>query len=201
MKQETFTRPPDGDHDHGWWLIPFCFVLVAGALISTLIRLWIRMRVTRNLGWDDLMISIAMVSNRSPSPSAKLLNQRPGHNYHGERFRHRRGYRWLGKTRILPDSNATEGFRSSRLDRLRANLHYVHADQSLDLSLSTPHREYQDGHKGHVRIDRGNGSFQHDQRFPASWHLQAARCLVECEGPRNMFVETSIYEHHHCSRR
>lgn len=63
MKQETFTRPADGDHDRGWWLIPFCFVLVTGALISTLIRLWIRLRVTRNLGWDDFLISIAMVSN------------------------------------------------------------------------------------------------------------------------------------------
>jgi len=61
MKKETFDRPPDGDRSHGWAILAVCFSLVAIAFVSTAIRLWIRTRVTRNLGWDDILMSIAMV--------------------------------------------------------------------------------------------------------------------------------------------
>lgn len=64
MKKQIYERPPDGDIHRGWFLIPYCWILVCAALISTFIRLWIRIRVTRNLGWDDFWIVLALVSNR-----------------------------------------------------------------------------------------------------------------------------------------
>lgn len=56
MNEETFSVPPNGDVDQG-------LALVVVAFVSTVTRIWIRARVTRNLGWDDFFILLAMVSN------------------------------------------------------------------------------------------------------------------------------------------
>ena len=50
-----------------------CWALVAGALVSTILRIWIRVRLTRDLSWDDGIMAIAMVSIGPPSVDAAVL--------------------------------------------------------------------------------------------------------------------------------
>jgi len=66
MIQEPFSRPTGGDIDQGWAILSVCWAFVIFALVSTILRVWIRARLTRNLGWDDLIMSIAMVSSPEP---------------------------------------------------------------------------------------------------------------------------------------
>ena len=61
MKAETFAVPDNGDVDKGWAILSTSWALVAVAFVSTITRIWIRARLTRNLGWDDFFISLAMV--------------------------------------------------------------------------------------------------------------------------------------------
>lgn len=65
MKQETFTRPPDGDVDKGWAILAICWAFIACAFISTMLRVWVRSRITHNLGGDDYVAVAAMVRARS----------------------------------------------------------------------------------------------------------------------------------------
>lgn len=62
MKEYQFSRPPDGDRSQGWALLAVCWAFVAAALATTILRVWVRTRLTRNLGWDDYYMIIAMVS-------------------------------------------------------------------------------------------------------------------------------------------
>lgn len=62
MKAETFAVPDNGDVDKGWAILSSCWALVAVAFVSTITRIWIRARLTRNLSWDDFFISLAMVN-------------------------------------------------------------------------------------------------------------------------------------------
>ena len=62
MKEYQFSRPPDGDRSQGWALLSVCWAFVAAALVSTILRVWVRVKLTRNLGWDDHHMIIAMVS-------------------------------------------------------------------------------------------------------------------------------------------
>lgn len=66
MKQETFTRPPDGDVDQGWAILAICWAFIACALVSTMLRVWVRSRLTHNLKGDDYVAVAAMV--RKPLP-------------------------------------------------------------------------------------------------------------------------------------
>ena len=61
MKEQSFSPPPGGDVDQGWAVLAVCWSFVALAFCSTVLRVWIRARLTRNLGYDDLVMSIAMV--------------------------------------------------------------------------------------------------------------------------------------------
>ena len=65
MKQETFAPPPNGDVDKGWAVLAICWAFIACALISTMLRVWVRSRITRNLGADDYVAVAAMVRQRS----------------------------------------------------------------------------------------------------------------------------------------
>lgn len=62
MKEQSFVQPDNGDVDQGWALLAVCWVFVTFALISTILRVWVRTRLTRNLGSDDYNMIIAMVS-------------------------------------------------------------------------------------------------------------------------------------------
>lgn len=64
MKHETFAPPPDGDVDQGWALLAICWAFIACALTSTMLRVWVRSRITRNLGCDDYIAVAAMVRAR-----------------------------------------------------------------------------------------------------------------------------------------
>ncbi|KAL8838515.1 MAG: hypothetical protein Q9176_005067 [Flavoplaca citrina] len=62
MKEYQFSRPPDGDRSQGWALLSVCWAFVAAALVSTILRVWVRVKLTRNLGWDDHHMIIAMTT-------------------------------------------------------------------------------------------------------------------------------------------
>ena len=61
MKQETFSRPSNGDVDQGWAILAICWAFIACALLSTMLRVWVRSRLTHNLGGDDHVAVAAMV--------------------------------------------------------------------------------------------------------------------------------------------
>lgn len=61
MKEYQFSRPPDGDRSQGWAILSVCWAFVLAALATTVLRVWVRVRLTRNLRWDDHNIIIAMV--------------------------------------------------------------------------------------------------------------------------------------------
>lgn len=64
MKQETFAPPSNGDVDRGWALLAICWAFIACALISTMLRVWVRSRITHNLRGDDYVAVAAMVWTR-----------------------------------------------------------------------------------------------------------------------------------------
>lgn len=69
MKEQTFARPDNGDVDKGWAVLAVCWAFVACAFISTVLRVWVRVRLTRNMGPDDFNMIAAMVSIASLSIS------------------------------------------------------------------------------------------------------------------------------------
>ncbi|KAL9001092.1 MAG: hypothetical protein Q9188_005517 [Gyalolechia gomerana] len=62
MKEYQFIRPEDGDRSQGWAILAVCWAFVIAAFLTTLLRVWVRVRLTRNLGWDDHNIIIAMAT-------------------------------------------------------------------------------------------------------------------------------------------
>ena len=91
MKEHQFSRPPDGDRDQGWALLAVCWAFVATAFATTILRVWVRLRLTRNLGWDDYYMMIAMVSKQSHGfllATYWLL----GNDHHRRRSRYLRGH-------------------------------------------------------------------------------------------------------------
>ncbi len=61
MKQETFAPSLGGDIDKGWAILSVCWAFVLCAFISTALRVWVRARLTHNLGVDDAVMALAMV--------------------------------------------------------------------------------------------------------------------------------------------
>lgn len=84
MKVETFAVPDNGDVDRGWAILPSCWGLVAVAFVSTVTRIWVRARLTRNLGWDDFFISLAMLTTIIGAGfiTAEVLNGLGRHEYY-----------------------------------------------------------------------------------------------------------------------
>lgn len=62
MKEQTFARLDNGDVDKGWVVLAVCWASVTCAFISTVLRVWVRVRLTRNMGPDDFNMVAAMVS-------------------------------------------------------------------------------------------------------------------------------------------
>ncbi|KAL6717791.1 hypothetical protein ACLMJK_003876 [Lecanora helva] len=62
MKAETFAKPDGGDVDQGWAVLAVCWAFVTCAFISTLLRVWVRWKITRNIGADDWVIVAAMMT-------------------------------------------------------------------------------------------------------------------------------------------
>lgn len=61
MKKYAFAEPSDGDVDKGWAVLAVCWAFVLCALMNTLLRAWLRLRLTKNFGSDDSIMVIAMV--------------------------------------------------------------------------------------------------------------------------------------------
>ena len=61
MKEYTFAVPDNGDVDKGWAILSVCWAFVLCALVSTALRVWVRIKLTRNIGWDDHIMTLAMV--------------------------------------------------------------------------------------------------------------------------------------------
>ena len=62
MQEHYFMVPTDGDVDRGWALLAVCWSFILCAFITTALRVFVRSRLTRNLGWDDFWMVTAMVS-------------------------------------------------------------------------------------------------------------------------------------------
>ena len=73
MKQETFAPPRNGDVDQGWAILAICWAFITCALISTMLRVWVRSRITRNLGGDDYVAVAAMVRARTHDVEKSLF--------------------------------------------------------------------------------------------------------------------------------
>ncbi len=63
MKEIIYTLPPLGDQDQERGYLAAAWILVMTAVLTTIIRILVRARLTRNLGWDDFWIVVCMVSN------------------------------------------------------------------------------------------------------------------------------------------
>lgn len=60
MKEFEGGRPAFGDKDQGYALLAVCWAFIVCAFVSTVLRVWVRVKLTRNIGWDDYNMMIAM---------------------------------------------------------------------------------------------------------------------------------------------
>ena len=74
MKDYQFTPPHGGNESQGWALLSVCWAFVTVASITTLLRVFIRTKLTHNFGADDTVMVMCLVcpSILSPLPSAPL---------------------------------------------------------------------------------------------------------------------------------
>lgn len=73
MKQETFAPPPNGDVDQGWAILAIVWAFIACALISTVLRVLVRSRITHNLAIDDYVAVAAMVRTHNYGVETRSL--------------------------------------------------------------------------------------------------------------------------------
>lgn len=59
---EALPEPQGGDQNRGPAFLVVALLFFALALVSVLLRLYARVRILGLTGWDDLLISLAMVS-------------------------------------------------------------------------------------------------------------------------------------------
>lgn len=62
MQEHHFDVPVGGDVSHGWAILAVCWAFNLVAFITTVLRVFVRSRLTRNLGSDDYVMVAAMVS-------------------------------------------------------------------------------------------------------------------------------------------
>ena len=79
MIEQTFARPESEDVDRGWVVLAVCWAFVACAFISTVLRVWVRVRLTRNMGLDDYNMIVAMVSTSRLSVGKCKIHGLPRH--------------------------------------------------------------------------------------------------------------------------
>lgn len=62
MQVEIYSPPANHqDQDRGWALLSVCMAFMACAVLSTILRVFVRARLTRNMGWDDYSMIAATV--------------------------------------------------------------------------------------------------------------------------------------------
>ena len=60
-ESSTLPAPPGGDQNRGPTVEIVTWIFTSIALITVFLRLLTRLRITRNPGWDDFWIGLAMV--------------------------------------------------------------------------------------------------------------------------------------------
>lgn len=60
--------PPGGDQNQGHTVEMVTWVFTSIALVTVFLRLLTRLRLTRNPGWDDFWVTLAMVGIASALP-------------------------------------------------------------------------------------------------------------------------------------
>lgn len=80
MKEYKYVPAPEGDVNQGWALLSVTWAFVLFASITTIVRIVVRGRLTRNLGADDYCIFAANVCN--PLSFLYLLALRKKHVHH-----------------------------------------------------------------------------------------------------------------------
>ena len=61
MKEYTFSMPDGGDESQGWALLAVCWAFVAVAIFTTILRIFVRTKLTHNLGADDWVMVVCVV--------------------------------------------------------------------------------------------------------------------------------------------
>ena len=61
MKEYTFPMPDGGDESQGWALLAVCWAFVTFATFTTMLRVFVRAKLTRNLGSDDWVMIVCLV--------------------------------------------------------------------------------------------------------------------------------------------
>lgn len=139
MKAQTYGPNPEGDEDKGWALLSVCWALVLVAFITTLIRVWIRVRITRNMGMDDIVMMITMVSILSDLWASYLIITEGNDNPRS--WSHiRTGLQRPWTPYVLSHSQSTSTREDYRLGRLDASIHYPWNDQDLHLLVPASYR-------------------------------------------------------------
>lgn len=59
---EARSKPLSGDENRDRAFLIVALLFCVSALLSVLLRLFVRIRILRSTGWDDYLISLAMVS-------------------------------------------------------------------------------------------------------------------------------------------
>ncbi len=122
--------PTDGDRNQGPTVEVVTWVFTSIALITVLLRLFTRLRLTRNPGWDDFWIVIAMVNVTVPgsSPTETLTIPHLVFQFNLRHSRRDCGRKWQWQTPILPRAAPT-------IERHQVEQHRFY---SGDLSILSP---------------------------------------------------------------
>jgi hypothetical protein len=77
MASVALPLTPDGDVNKGPLILTVIWVEFSLAAAILGLRIWIRTRVIRFWGWDDVVMCLALVSAHSRSPPANFWRWRP----------------------------------------------------------------------------------------------------------------------------
>ena len=72
MKEYTFTMPDGGDESQGWAILAVCWAFVVVAVCTTILRIVVRTKLTHNLGSDDWVMVVCVVSYSSKLDANQL---------------------------------------------------------------------------------------------------------------------------------
>ncbi|KAL8801052.1 MAG: hypothetical protein Q9182_004744 [Xanthomendoza sp. 2 TL-2023] len=75
------TPPPDGDRHRGADIIVTQFVFTSIATVLVCLRLYVRAKITRKVGWDDILIAIALIVT-IPGTGFNIMMIREGFGRH-----------------------------------------------------------------------------------------------------------------------
>jgi hypothetical protein len=151
MKAHEFSPPPAGDQSQGWALLSVCWAFVAAAVVTTLLRVWVRVRLTRNLGWDDYTMIAAIVrisqfrtSQTSSGAGISLSIKLDSDNHpHWRRSHYLRSHPWRFRPPQLLLAAISKALLCSHwLGRLDPDIHHLDADQDQHLSILATNRRF-----------------------------------------------------------